>query len=102
MNRICYLASVMFVLNAKDGACASYWSQNQRFDHVCSNLLFCLPPKFLDALKYFGLHMFAQRMDTDPVLTAMDFHRCSEVDWGRLLSATVLFRLNLVRVKSTG
>lgn len=47
------------------------------------SLLFWLPVKILDALRYFGLYKFACRMGTDPVLTALAFHRCGEVDWSK-------------------
>lgn len=47
------------------------------------SLLFCLPVMILDAVKYFGVNRFSQRMRTDPVVTAAVFHRCCKVYWER-------------------
>lgn len=44
-------------------------------------MLFRLLSKILVALKNFGLYNFNRRMGTDPVLTALAFHLCREVDW---------------------
>lgn len=44
-------------------------------------MLFWLPIKILKSLQCLSLYKSAQRIGTDPVLTAMLFHQCSEVDW---------------------
>lgn len=76
-----FLTVVIFVINVKDCAYGSYDTHNPRFDRVGGSLLFCLPVKDLDVLKYFVLYEFAQRMTTDPVFTVLAFRRCSEEDW---------------------
>lgn len=35
----------------------------------------------MDAIRKIGLYTFASRIGTDPVLTALKFHRCLEVGW---------------------
>lgn len=77
------MASVMFVVHAKDGDGTSYYTDKARFDHIGGSLLFRLLPKLLDGLKYYGLYRFAHRMGTDPVLPAMSFNWCFEVDRGK-------------------
>lgn len=71
----------MFVINAQDGACPGYYTYNGWVDHIGGSLFFRLPSRILDALKYFGLYKFSSGMGTGPVLTALAFHRCGEVDW---------------------
>lgn len=75
------MTGLMFVINAKVGACPSYRTFNPRFDHNGSSLLSRLLRKNLDTFKYYVLYNFASRMSTDPVFTAIAFHRCREVDW---------------------
>lgn len=43
------------------------------------SVLFRLPTKIVCGLRYFGLDMFARRIDADPVLTAWAYHQCREV-----------------------
>lgn len=76
-----FLTGVMLVINAADGSCASYYSRSPRFDHVRGSILFRLPVKILDAIRYFGLYKFARRIGTAPVLAVILFHRCFEVKW---------------------
>lgn len=45
--------------------------------------LFLFPAKILDAVVYFELYKITPRMETDPVLTALPFKRCMEVDWDK-------------------
>lgn len=73
-------AGVMLVINGMERACSSYRAKDPRSDHVDGSLLFSLEVKILDALKYFGTYKFVQRIGTDPVLTAMAFYLCSEID----------------------
>lgn len=75
-----FITSAVFVVSAREGACPSYYALNHRFDNVSCSIHFRLPDKSLDTLKYFGLYRFALRMGTDPVETAVVFHRCGEVD----------------------
>lgn len=69
-----FLAGVMFLINPKNGPCASYFPHNPRLDHVGDSLLFLLPVNIIDALKHFHLYKSAQRMGMDPVLAAMASH----------------------------
>lgn len=62
-----FLADVMVVINATDGACASYCTQKPGIDDVEGSLLFRLPVKYFDPLKYLGSYIFAHRISTDPV-----------------------------------
>lgn len=78
-----FLAGVIFVISAKDAACTSYYTQNRRFDYVCSSLLFCLLLTILDVLKYLVSYKFVHGMGKDPFLTSTAFNRCSKVDWER-------------------
>lgn len=72
---------MIFAINSKDGARASYYIHNLRFDHMGGSRLFRFPVKVLDAFKYFSIYKFALRLRTDLILTAMAFHRCCEVSW---------------------
>lgn len=54
--------------NTRNGVCPSYYTYHERLDHIGGSLLFRFPVKILDALKYFGLYMFAHRMGTDPLI----------------------------------
>lgn len=83
LTKYVFLAGLVFVVNAKDEACISYYTHDPRFDHVNGSLLFRLQLKILDALKYLGLYKVARRMGKDPILTILAFHRCSEVEWGK-------------------
>lgn len=71
----------MFVIKAWNRACPSYYNYNSRFDDRSSSILFRLPDKRLDVLKYFALYKYTLRLDTDPVKTIMGFHSCEENDW---------------------
>lgn len=76
-----FIVRLTLVMNCDDGACTTHYSHCLRFDHGDGSVPFCLPVKMRNTLKYFGLYKFAQRMCTDPVLTAMAFHSCFEVNW---------------------
>lgn len=76
-----FLANVMFLINAKHGACLICYTHNRWLDRVSDSLLFQLSVKVLDALKYFVLFKFAQSIGADPVSTTIVFHRCAAVDW---------------------
>lgn len=71
------LVGVRLVSNAKDGAYASYYNDNLRFDHIGGSQLFGPSAEILDALNFFDLYELAQHMGSDPVLTAVPFYRCS-------------------------
>lgn len=58
----------------------TYYSRNIQFDSVSGGLLFRLPARILDALSYYGLHKVSVRMDMDPMLTALDVRRYTEVN----------------------
>lgn len=75
------MAWTIFIVNAGDRACVTYYSGNLRFDHMSNGLLFRFPVKFLDTLSYFGLNKFALWVVTDPMLAALATKRCIEVDW---------------------
>lgn len=69
----------MLVVSGKSGACISYLTHTRRIEDVSGSLLFYIPLKIYDTLKYFGLYGFVLRMGTDPFLTVNMFYRCSEV-----------------------
>lgn len=83
-------------------ASASYYTHDVRSAHLGGSLLFHLPVKILDAMKYFGLYKFVHRMGTDPVLTAMTLHRCCEGDREETAVCDCSFRTTSVRVNCTG
>lgn len=70
----------IFITYARDGSCHAYCTYNGRFDHTGCCLLFCLPVRILDALNYFGLYKFTDRIRTNVALVAVAFHGCSEVN----------------------
>lgn len=74
----------MIVINAWYGSFASWQTYISRFDNLSGRLLFRVPDKSLDILKYFVPSKFALRMGTDHVLTVVAFHRCARVDRGRM------------------
>lgn len=53
-----FMSRAMFVVNAEDRACPSYYTWNQRFDNLSDGILFRLLEKILDALRYLGLYKF--------------------------------------------
>lgn len=75
-----FSTDAIFVLNAKDGSFASYYTGNPRVDHMGASLLICLEVKFFGALKYLGLYKIAQYIRMDLFLTAMALHRCCKRD----------------------
>lgn len=58
-------AGAMFAVKSEDGARLNYYNYNSRFDYLSCSLLFRLPVKVLDALKYFSFNKFALRMNDD-------------------------------------
>lgn len=66
-----YKSGVMYVINARDKACPSCYISNPWFDNLSGSILFSLPDRILDALKYFGLYNFALRISNDPIVTAV-------------------------------
>lgn len=97
-----FLLGVIFVIDAKDGSFGFYYTHNHWFNHVVNSLQFCVPVKILDALKHLGLYKVSQSIGTDPDLNTVAFYRSFEVDWERLLSATVFFRMTFIHVKLVG
>lgn len=89
-------AGVMFIVNAKDGACTSYYNDNPRFEHDDESLLSRLPLRFLDSLKYFGQYNVAEPKGTGPVLTVMAIHWCFGVDWEKIAvhDGSILYKLH--------
>lgn len=83
LTEFVFYGGAIFITNDKDGAFSTYYTGNLRLDHVFGRLWFQLSAKFLDTLVYFGLYKFALRMETDPVLTALTFMGCMEVDWDK-------------------
>lgn len=81
MTKYVFMAGSMFVKNARNGACHSYYPYNFRFDNLIGSLLYRLPGKILDALNYYGIYKFALRRGTDPLSTASEFLRCGEIYW---------------------
>lgn len=67
-------AEEMFVVNARDGQTAWYYTLNPRLDRLSDGVLFRLTGKIVDAHKYFGLYRFALRVGTDPVRTALEIY----------------------------
>lgn len=88
----------MLIVNAKNKSCTSYYTLNPSFDHLGGSLSF-YSVEIFDALKYLSLYKPFHRMGTDPVLTALVIHLCSEVDWKKLLFSTALIRTTSVRMK---
>lgn len=86
-----YMECVAFVLNGEDGICVKYYTHNPPFDHVDCRFLFCPPMRIYYALKYLALHKSADRMGTDVLLTIMNFHRFSEVEYKRAAVSDSMF-----------
>lgn len=75
------MAGGMLILNAKTGARATHAAGNLSFDYVSAKLLFRLLVLILDTLRSFLWNTFVLKMGTSPVLTALAFKGCIEVDW---------------------
>lgn len=75
-----FTAGALFAINTRNGSYPSYYTCNQRLDHIEGGLLRLLPAKILYASRPFGLYKLASRMGADPVLTTLAFHGCREVD----------------------
>lgn len=69
----------MFIVNGKNGLCATYYTRDIRFDYVFGGRHFRLTSKVFDALAYFGLYKSVLRMETDPLLKALSEKRCTNV-----------------------
>lgn len=77
-----FMSGSMLVINVQNGVCLSYYTSNSRSESLNDSLLFSLPDTILNAFNYFGRYQFALRMKTDPIMTAMEFYRYGEADWG--------------------
>lgn len=69
-----FMAGAMFAINDKKGACPRYNTYNPQLDHIWGSLLFRLPAKILNVLRYFGLFKFVGRMGTVLFIAALPFH----------------------------
>lgn len=49
-----FMVEAMFIVNAKDGACLTYYAGNLWFNNLSDQHLFWLPAKSFDALASFG------------------------------------------------
>lgn len=45
-----FMSEEMFIVNTRDGVCATYYTGSLQFGHVSGGLLFWLPGKIADAL----------------------------------------------------
>lgn len=54
LNGVRLPGRAIFITNARNGVCYSYYLHNARFDNRSGSLLFRLSGKILDALKYFA------------------------------------------------
>lgn len=86
LTNFLFTAGAVFFVNAKAGACSTYYSGNLRYDHVSEGPLFWLSVNILATLTYFGLYKFALRMRTDPLLATLAFKRFVEVDSGKTVT----------------
>lgn len=59
-----FMAGMVFVISASDGACHSYYSYNLWLDHVRGSLLLRLTRKILKNVKLLALYKFISRMST--------------------------------------
>lgn len=76
-----FMTEVRFIVNAKNGACATFYTWNLRFGHVSGGPLFRLLGNILNIFVYFSLYKFALKMKTDSLFTILAVRRCMEVDW---------------------
>lgn len=76
-----FMAFEMFVINARARAFPRYYTLHADFDSLIRAVLFRSSNKILDALRYIGLFKFAPCMGTDPFLTTLVIHRCTDTDW---------------------
>lgn len=81
LTEYAFMCGTLFVNNARDWACPSYYTSNSRFHNRSGIFLLRLPDRTLDASKYFGLYKLTLRMGTDPVKKAMALNRSVEVNW---------------------
>lgn len=65
------VAGAMSILNAKDGACLTYYMGNIWSDDVTAGLLVWFPSERFNASVHFGSYELALRIGTDPVLKAL-------------------------------
>lgn len=72
------MAWVMFVVNAKDRACSSYYYDRATLVNVSSYILFRITDMIRDVLTDSGLHKCALRMNTEPLLTKLANKQCTE------------------------
>lgn len=79
-----FMCGTIFLDNAMDGACRSYYTLNSRCDNLIGSLLFPFSDKLLYAFEYFCLFIFPLQMYTDAARTAKALLRCGQVVWGRL------------------
>lgn len=68
------MAGAIFVVNVKEGWIPRYYTFNPTLNQFSGGVLFRLPNKILDSLKYLVLYLFAFCMDIDPVWTALAMH----------------------------
>lgn len=54
--------TALFIVNAKDRACSTYYTGKPRAEHVSGWLLLRLPSNLMETLVYFDLCTFATRM----------------------------------------
>lgn len=78
------MSCALYLINAADRACPSYYILNHRVDTLSGSMLFHVLDNILDVLKYFGLYRFALQMGTDPIKTDFAFHRCRKFDLERM------------------
>lgn len=73
----------MLIANSKNGAWSTYHIVNLRFYNVPVEAPFRFTGYILDFQVYFGLYTVTLHVRTDPVLIALAFKRCREVNWGK-------------------
>lgn len=74
------VAGVTFVINERGGPYTGYYTYSVRLHCLGSSFSFTVLSNILDDLKYFDLYRLFSHMGTNPVFTALQFHRLKEMD----------------------
>lgn len=96
-----YLGDV-FLVSGKDGASPSYYAGKKWFADVSRGIFLRFSEKDLDALVYFRLFKFAQRIGFDLVLMASAIRRCVEVYWSKSETKRLFVGLNFSTAEGPG
>lgn len=95
LTKYVFMAGEMVVINATDGAWPSYYTLNAWFYSISGGVLFWIYDRILDALKYFRFFKFSIHMCTNLVLTVITIHRCTGIDWKKLMIRDGLYLYEL-------